>query len=395
MNAGTLKFLLAGSKFKAVGTVLGLLVATVGGAFTLGVVGTPGVAGVENQFGDVNENTTTIESDLLITNPNPIGISLGGATAQYNVTMNDVAMAGGVKNGIAVKKGNSTLHFTTQMKNEKIPAWWISHIENGEHTNLKITADVHSSTLGRTFDAPKTTRSIDTDIISAFNSSEDRPVNANKPFVRDPVAYINQTNASWGSVSETETPIDMRFVVYNPKAMPITITEIGYTVTMNDVTVGEGATDRSYAIPGHTKETVRTSAAIDNTVLDEWWVTHLQNNQRTQLEIDFYAKLDLSAFGGGTMRVPLEELTYTKTIETDLFGSKNASDGANESDSNSETTTAATATETTETVTETTTESTTQPSETTAQTTQTTTANETTDDGMLALAFPTQLGESR
>ncbi|MFC7137390.1 hypothetical protein ACFQRB_14970 [Halobaculum litoreum] len=68
-----------------------------GGAFALGVVGAPSVVGVENRFGEVTTETTTVESDLIVNNPNPIGVQLGGLTADYAVSMNGITMAEGTK----------------------------------------------------------------------------------------------------------------------------------------------------------------------------------------------------------------------------------------------------------------------------------------------------------
>lgn len=323
--------LLAGGKLKIIVTALGLITASIGGAFALGVLGAPSVVGVENRFGPVSDETTVVETDLVVNNPNPIGIRLGDTTVNYTVSMNDVGIAAGQKKGLAVDRGNTTLAFTTRMENEKIPPWWVSHVRNGEVTNVTVDADVQTSVLGdRTFELQQNQR-VETDIISQFNSNETRPVEGpSSPLYSNPVLYINETSAEWGSVSTEETPIDMAFTVYNPKLQPYTISEVGYEVTMNGIAVGEGATDQSYVIPGNAQETIRTTPVIQNRRLDEWWVSHLERNQMTQLRIDFYAKVELPT--GTEIRVPLDQLTYEKSIETDIFGTKNESDrsaGAN------------------------------------------------------------------
>lgn len=307
-----------------------LLVGVGGGAVALGVVGTPSVTGVENHFGGVNETSTVVESGLQVSNPNPLGVALGGLTVDYAVSMNDVRMAHGVKSGVDIERGNSTLPFSTTMRNEQIPAWWVSHIRNDESTTLTVDASIHSSLVDRTFGAPQVERSVETDIISEFNSTETRPVNADAPLVSDPVLYVNETSARWGTVDESETSIAMDFTMYNPKSYPIPVSEIGYTITMNDVTVGNGTTEQGYVIPARSERTVETQTIIENPTLDEWWVSHLQKNQRTDLEIDFYAKLEVA---GETVRVPLDAMTYTETIETDLFGTKDETAPGSEADS--------------------------------------------------------------
>ncbi|MFC5970329.1 LEA type 2 family protein [Halomarina salina] len=316
---------LFGTKKRVVLTVLLVLVTSVVGAYMLGIVGTPAVTGVENRFGAVDDNETTIHTDLGVSNPNPVGVQLGGASVAYTVWMNDVEMAEGGRDGLDLPRGDSTIGFTTQMDNERIPAWWVSHIRNDERTTVNIDATAHSSTLGRSFDLPQE-RTIRTNLIGQFRSTEDREVNANHRLISDPVLVVRETDARWGNVTERRTPIDMSMTVYNPKTVPYVVTEIGYNVTMNDVRVGNGTTDEVYTIPGGTEKTLDATTAIENDRLDEWWVSHLQNDQRTDLRITFHAKVELP--NGDTLRVPLDALTYTRTIETDIFGTKNASTAA-------------------------------------------------------------------
>ena len=311
-----------------VGTVLVVvvvLVAAVGTAYVLGIVGAPSVVAVENRFGEVTNETTGIETDLVVNNPNPVGVSLGGTTVDYTVRMNRVAMATGSKEGLSVERGNSTLPFTTRMRNERIPDWWVTHVRNDENTTVVVDATVTSSVLGNRSVSLGQEQRVETDLIGAFASEETRPVNASQSVVSDPVLYVNRTTAAWGNVTDERTPIDTSFLVYNPKTVPYTITEVGYTITMNGITVGEGASDREYVIEGGTTENVSTRTAIRNDRLDEWWASHLRNDQVTDLRIDFYAKLELP--GGTEVRVPLDALTYERTVETDVFGNKGSTDG--------------------------------------------------------------------
>lgn len=310
------------ARVKAVLAAVGVLTASVGGAFALGLVGAPAVVDVENRFGGVNENRTLVLTDLVVNNPNPIGVRLGGSTVNYTVYMNDVEMAHGSKSGLQIRPGNTTLPFETAMYNDRIPPWWVSHIRNDEVTNVTIDATVKTSVLGnRSFDLNQRER-VETDIISAFASDETRPVQGpENPLYSNPVLYINRTDAEWGQVSEAETPIPMEFVVYNPQTKPYTVTEVGYEITMNNVSMGAGATERTYLIPGKSTKTLRTTPTINNRNLDDWWVTHIENDQRTTLRIDFYAKVELPT--GNEIRVPLDRLTYVQTFETDIFGTKN------------------------------------------------------------------------
>jgi len=285
---------------------------------TAGVAGflfsQPSVAGVDNRFGAVDETTTTIESDLRVRNPNPVGATLGGLTVDYAIDMNGIRMATGTKGGLSIPQGESTVPMTTRLANERIPTWWVSHVRNGERTTLAVNADVHSSTLGTSYGAPQVTRDIETDIISAFNATEDRPVGSSP--TGGPLLVIRETGAQWGEVSAAETNIDMRFVVYNPNAYPIPVSELGYRATMNGIEMGNGTTEDQGVIPPGETRTIEATTTLNNDNIDEWWVSHLRNDQVTDLRIGFSALFELPT---ETVEVPLDPLTYTRTIETDIF----------------------------------------------------------------------------
>jgi len=308
-------------RLKTVGLLVVAVAAVAGGSVALGVLGTPSVASVDNHFAGVSNQTTTVATNLTVTNPNPVGVQLGGIGVNYTVSMNSVEMAQGDRQGVGIGTGNSTLAFSTEMQNDRIPPWWVTHIDNGETTTVGIDATVTSSTLGGRSVSVNQERTIETDLLSQFNSTETRPVEADQPLVSDPVLYINETRGAWDqeNLTQSETPLNLAFDVYNPKPYPYTITKVGYTVRMNDVTVGEGETDRGYVLSPGQETTLEANTAIQNGNLDRWWVTHLQRNQRTDLYIDFYLVLE---GGGEQFRVDLDAIDYQQDIETDIFGNK-------------------------------------------------------------------------
>jgi LEA14-like dessication related protein len=188
--------------------------------------------------------------------------------------MNGIRMATGVSQGPSLPRGGSTVPMTTYLANERTPARWVSHLNNGERTELAVSADVHSSALGTTFGAPKLTRTVETEIISAFNATERRPV-GEEGANGEPVLYVEET----------------------------------------------GATEGHGTIPPESTRTIRTTTVLDNGNVDGWWVTRLENDQRTELRIEPPT---------GATELPLAPLTYTEPIETDSFDIKNgtATDGA-------------------------------------------------------------------
>jgi len=330
MDGQRLKAALVGSKLRIAATALGALVVAVGAAVALGAVGVPSVESVDNEFGDVNDTTTVVVTDLTVQNPNPVGTGFLDASATYTIRMNDVRMAEGEKGELALDPGENEVHLETYMANQRIPDWWVTHVRNDERTEVLIDAQIRSGAVGRSVPVERTER-INTSMIERFNSTETREVEGDNAVFSDPMLYVNETRGSWGNVTESETPINTAFVAYNPKSVPYTVTQIRYEITMNGVTVGEGTSDREYVIEPQSSEEIATRTAIRNENLDDWWVTHLRNDETTELRIEFAATIraeDPTSLTGETVSldVPLDAITHEETIETDILGSENGSE---------------------------------------------------------------------
>lgn len=312
---------------KYLGITVVTLAVLVAIGFFLGIFGIPQLNSIDNEFGTVNETTTEIQTNVSVNNPNPIGVSFGGLAINYTVDMNSVEMATGQKQGLRIETGNSSLGFVTYLDNTKIPDWWYTHIRNGEQTDVVINATVSHSLFGS---APPITQGqgIETDILSAFDSTETREVNAGVP--TDPVLYLNETAGEYGSnLTREQTPIDLAFTMYNPKSYPYTISEIGYTIEMNDIRVGNGSTTEEQVLEPRTETTLDAKTVIRNEKLDEWWVSHLQNDEVTELYIDFYVVVEPDLPGSTPIRIDSDELDYRTTIETNILGSQGGSSGGN------------------------------------------------------------------
>jgi LEA14-like dessication related protein len=237
------------NKVAIAGLLVLVIIVGVIGAFALGILGAPSIESIDNSFGEVHESTTQIETVLVVDNPNPIG---GEVTVdiEYTVTTNGIEMAEGDLEGVRLEQGNSTIRFVTHMDNQKIPEWWVSHVNEGEYTELNVDAIIHTGLFGQSVEAPDVTRDVPTDIIAGFESNETRELNANRePVIDDPLLYLNSTSGSWGEVNNETTEIQMEFVLYNPKPYPIVVSEIGYDIRMNDISIGSGQTARSYTLP--------------------------------------------------------------------------------------------------------------------------------------------------
>ena len=103
---------------------------------------TPGIEGVSQSWGAVDVNSTQIIFEVLVNNPNNFTISLTGV--EYDISLNDVPMGEGTAGYNVIIDANSELAvtITTTMDNANLPQWWVSHIQNGEESELTAELDM-------------------------------------------------------------------------------------------------------------------------------------------------------------------------------------------------------------------------------------------------------------
>jgi LEA14-like dessication related protein len=307
--------LVGGAAGKVAAVLLaGLVVsaAGVGGALATGVLSpeAPSVESVENEWGEVSEERTGIRTNVVVTNPNGVGMP-GVAGVSYDVAMNDVTVASGSSGGLALSPGQNEVTLETYIDNEKIPAWWASHINEGEQTTLSVQPSVNAGLLSKSLPAEE--RTFETDMLSSFNSDEAQSVEVGD----QTLMTVESTDASWGTATENRTPLQFSGTVNNPNDAPVSFSKLGYEISMNDVTVAGGTTDEGVEIGANSTETIRVDAALDNRKLDEWWVTHLENGEETTLDVQVFAAVETD---DGTKRVPLPFLSERVVFETDVLG---------------------------------------------------------------------------
>lgn len=326
MSSSNGRDFLSASHSRILAALIGLLVLAVvliGTATAVGVLGMPQVAAIETDLVGANRTTTVVESALTVTNPNPFPITLQRADVTYTVYMNGIPVGDGEEPSVSLPSGNSTVQVRTGLQNDRIVDWWRSHIRRGERTNLTVSATLRSARFDESLSRRVADRTVRTDIISAFETNDTIPVNASREFVSDPVLYVNETNARWGNVTRNRTVVHTKLRVYNPKSFAIPVTTVRYDVGMNGVAVANGSTENLTAIPAKSHRNVTARVVIDNSKLDEWWVTHVERNQTTTVRVDYAVGLDLSAYGGGNRTVSPEPIN--RTFHTDVFGDRGSS----------------------------------------------------------------------
>lgn len=285
----------------------------------------PTVGEPDSQWGEVTDSVSPIETDVPVSNPNDEGPlnSLLSVTLDQSTSINGIEVAAGSTTVASIPPGNSTVSMTSEMDNSLVPEWWSAHINNGEHSTVET---VQSGTVDLgftkfTLDEERRTNTIETSTLDPLNTTEDRAIHS--PSSNQKLLVVKQTTAEWGQSTPQEAPIEVTAVFHNDQAVPVTIDSISYVMRMNSVKVADDEAVLGTTIqPGETK-TVTFTIMVDNQKMDEWWVTHVNNNEVTTTKFSIVATMTA---GGETEEVPFGFLSDDQQIETDVLGNKGSSD---------------------------------------------------------------------
>ncbi|MDF9744948.1 LEA type 2 family protein [Natrinema salsiterrestre] len=296
---------------------LGLVTASV--AYGVVALDRPQVESVDNEWGTVTSERTEVETRIGVDDPRLLRLGDAAADVSYTVSLNDLEIASERKRRIDAAGDDANVTVSTWLDNDDIPAWWASHVRRNETTTVRVEPDVVVEYAGLRLPAEEwtRTRTVRTDLLEPLRLTERREVRAGGQLL----FVVNETDAQWGTATTNRTPIDASATVTNPTPIPIPITEVRYAVRLNGVPVGQGVAGEQTLLPPNSTRTLAATAAIDTDELDEWWVTHLRNDETSTLTVDFTATLEYAGF---EREVPLDFLSYNRTFRTDMLGSADA-----------------------------------------------------------------------
>lgn len=294
----------------AAGVAVALVLASAAGAYVALTVERPSVESVENEFGAVSTETATVDTRVVVHNPNDR--TLPAATVEYAVAMNDVELATGRKRSVRLRPGRNVVELTARLDNGQIPEWWVTHVERGEQTSLTTRARVRFADLPFTVSLPPDRRRVETDLLGALGGGQDATVRMGDT----PLLAVADQRATWGETTSERTPVSVRMDVANEHNRTVSLDGVATEIRMNGVTVGEETADGFALAPGE-RRTVTVDAGIEPERMQRWWVSHLRRNQTTQLNVTVEGIVERD---GERHRVPLGALDTRAVLRTDLLG---------------------------------------------------------------------------
>jgi LEA14-like dessication related protein len=271
-----------------------------------GCISKPEMSYVKNEWGEVGSSYTEIITKVGVNNPLPI--SLPVKDIKTEIYMNGIKMGQGsaIKADIRANSESEVI-ISTKIDNEKIVDWWVTHIKNGEETNVDVKGKLILDIFGITqFEYPLDFKSqIKTDILDAIGFKEAKGFSG---------FFIDEVKSEWGDVNKdyTEIKTNVKFKVN----LPIHIVKFRYSIELNGIQIAEGVENVDKTIK--TSQNVVFVSYIDNSKIPEWWVSHIKNGEKTNGKVIIEPTIEIS---GKEFEIPLIKQSFT--FETNMLGGLN------------------------------------------------------------------------
>ncbi len=324
---------------KLIGKVLGIVLLlggiSIGGLFAAGVLGVPDGGLEDNRWGEVDNESIEVLTDIYVDNPNPFGVG-GDIDAEYDIYLQDTHMASGQEENLGISSGDNEFNLTTELYHQNLPAWWVAHLNNDEVSDLDVAATVHAS-VGPFSGSPSTTYSdeIETDLEGAldegFSSFEGTYSGTETDFriggtAVEPTIDVEDVTTEWGDVTENNTEIMATMTIHNPNAYPIPTPAFAGNLTFNDISMANWNADEVEVLevdddglipPGETEE--RTFVVeMDTQQIPHWFGSHVDEDEFTTMEVTGQFAMEV---GGSELTIPEndEAITCTFDVTTSIF----------------------------------------------------------------------------
>ena len=249
----------------------------------------PKIREVSLSWGNVAYDSTEIIADVSVYNPSPIPITLKKVT--FTLYMNNIKMVTGSSEGTVnlASFQETVIRLVSTLNNSRIPDWFISHLKNGERTDVRlsgeVTFDLRLIELTRPFEQ---TLNITTSLLAGMNTNQAETLRIG------PVELtLKSLTSSWGKITPEEIEINHKAVIYNPNPYPIPITKLEYEIYMNNIRMGGGTTYNPVILGAEKDTVILFTTLLNDSLLDEWWITHIKNGEKTRITVEIYSVIEI------------------------------------------------------------------------------------------------------
>lgn len=236
---------------------------------------------------------------LTVSLHNPSSMDLDIPPVDFEVSFNNHHLCHGILDPTHLPAGGIetselTLSFSYSDLTPDVVDFLVSRLMEGGTVELDVDGAAHA----RLYFIP---------IDLAFHRKVDVGTRFEKPVVKS-------ITHSWGTVSDDRIEIKTEVVVENPNPVTASIGKtvgVDFKLSINDIPMAEG---RKTGVELKEEDfIIKFTTEFDLTKVQEWWVSHLRNGERSHVKIK--AKVFLET---GSLRMILYEKTMTREIETDI-----------------------------------------------------------------------------
>jgi len=125
---------------------------------------------------------------------------------------------------------------------------------------------------------------------------------------------IEDVSSSWGEVSLETTSINIEVMTNEPELSKVPL-KVDCDIYLNEVNVVSGLGEDLSIVPYESGSSVYFSVTIDNQNIIKWWVSHINNGERTEVRIEGKVTIALKA---GDLDFPFSEHS---SFQTDILQS--------------------------------------------------------------------------
>lgn len=287
----------------------------------------PEVRGITHRWGDATEETTQLLTTIRVYNPNPFMLPIKVLTCNFEV--NGIEAGHGENYDIHIEKGTeSPIVICTEIDNSKITALWIEHLNHGEKSEVNIDAGITFDLKVKDFTFHHHLKyPLETDLLSTLEGGVPRQVEKKTavPLVGEVTILkitVEALSALWGEVTSKHTNLNLSATIHNDNPYPLPLPRIVYDVELNGWMLASGRSTVNYLLPSHSDKAIGTTIVLDNSQLDECFVSHIENGERSTFSIRASLVFELPQemaviFGSKELSIPVWEESYQ--FDTDIL----------------------------------------------------------------------------
>ena len=248
---------------------------------------------VFSSWGKVFLESTSINIEVVTNEPELSKVPL---KVDCDIYLNEINVVSGLGEDLYIVsyETGSSVHFSVTFDNEKIIDWWVSHVNNGEQTEVQIEGKVILSLD-------------EVDIFYPYSEESEFETNILKGLNRRNLGHMDigickigckRLKSEWGKITSQNTEIKHTLTINNFGFLPCSlgVTDVDYGLVMNGIQMAKGSMGLPLGLwPGQERSTTCISK-IDNRNIIKWWVSHISNGEKTKQCFNYVPMVKV--FGG-------------------------------------------------------------------------------------------------